>query len=97
MDVKIKPTLNYVLVQAEAKDDKTPGGLYIPESAKSNKKSNVGEVLAVGPGKYENGALIKVGVEPGDSVLFSKYSGVDLEIGEGLIIMPENEIIAILK
>ena len=96
--MKIKPLADKVLVKAsEVSEDKTSGGIIIPDTAKE--KPHEGKVIAVGPGRTdENGEIIKMNVKVGDNVLYSKYGGTELKYeGEEYIIMSESDILAILE
>ena len=94
--VSVTPLHDRVIVKAAAAEEKTAGGIIIPDTAKE--KPLEGEVIAVGNGKVlENGTLRKLDVKVGDRVLFAKYSGSDvkLELGEHLVIR-EDEILAVV-
>ena len=87
-----------MLVKAsDVSEDKTSGGIIIPDTAKE--KPHEGKVVAVGPGRTdENGEIIKMNVKVGDNVLYSKYGGTELKYeGEEYIIMSESDILAILE
>jgi chaperonin GroES len=95
--MKIRPLYDRVVVRrVENEQEKTHGGLYIPDSAKE--KPQEGEVVAVGKGKrLEDGKVIPLDVAAGDRILFGKYSGSDIKLdGEELLIMREDEILGIL-
>ncbi len=91
-----RPLHDRVLVRRVEAEEKTAGGIIIPDSAKE--KPAEGEVLAVGEGAYnEEGDRIKPDVKVGDRVLFGKWSGTEVKIdGEDLIIMKESDILGIL-
>lgn len=98
MDVGLKPLGDRVLIErTEKKEDKTPGGLIIPETAKE--KPTRGKVLAVGPGKRdENGERIPVDVKKGDIVLFGKWGGKEVKIrGKEYLLMKEEDIFGIIE
>jgi len=90
------PLHDRVLVRRIEGEEKTKGGLIIPDNAKE--KPAEGEVIACGPGaRKESGDLIAMGVKPGDRVLFGKWSGTDVTInGEELMIMKESDILGIM-
>jgi chaperonin GroES len=90
------PLHNRVLVRRIEEDEKTSGGLIIPETAKE--KPSRGEVVSVGAGaKDEAGARIAMDVKAGDQILFGKWSGSDIKIdGEDLMIMKESDILGIM-
>ena len=94
--VKLQPLADRVVIKKLAAEEKTAGGIVIPESAKE--KPQQGEVLAVGPGKlHENGKRQAMEVKPGDRVLFAKYSGTDVKIeGTDYAVMSERDILAIM-
>ena len=95
--MKIRPLHDRVIVQRIAKDDKTKGGLYIPDTAKE--KPIEGTVLAVGNGKIlEDGTVRKLEVKKGDRVLFGKYAGTEVKLdGEEHLIMREDDILGIVE
>lgn len=94
--MKLKPLQDRVLVKRLESEEKTAGGIIIPDSAKE--KPMKGEVLATGPGKADdNGKTIKLGVKKGDTVFFNKYAGTEFKVdGEELLIMREDDILAIV-
>ncbi|WP_339044568.1 co-chaperone GroES [Cardinium endosymbiont of Tipula unca] len=88
--VNIKPLADRVLVAPAAAEEKTAGGIIIPDSAKE--KPQKGAVIAVGPGKKDEPMTVKIG----DKVLYGKYSGTELHIdGKLYLIMKESDIYAI--
>ncbi len=92
-----KPLHDRVLVRRVQSEEKTKGGLIIPDTAKE--KPQEGEVIAVGEGaRKESGELIPMAVKPGDRVLFGKWSGTEVTInGEELLIMKESDILGIIS
>ncbi len=92
----IKPLHDRVLVKPSVMEEKTAGGIYLPDTAKE--KPQEGEVIAVGPGKVtDNGTKIPLEVKVGDKVLYGKYSGTEVTInGVEHLIMRESDIFAIL-
>ena len=95
---EIRPLHDRVIVRRiDASENKTSGGLFIPDSAKE--KPQEGEVVAVGKGKLlENGSRVEPDVKAGDRVLFGKYSGTEVKLdGEELLIMREDEILGIVE
>lgn len=90
------PLHDRVLVRRIEEDEKTSGGLIIPETAKE--KPQRGEVMSVGAGaKDETGARISMDVKAGDQILFGKWSGTEIKIdGEELMIMKESDILGIM-
>ena len=93
--MKFRPLQDRVLVRRIEQDDKTAGGIIIPDTAKE--KPQEAEVIAVGPGlRGEDGVLHPLDVVPGDRVLFGKWSGTEVKIdGEDLIIMKESDIMGV--
>jgi chaperonin GroES len=90
------PLHDRVLVRRIESEEKTKGGLIIPDSAKE--KPSEGEVIACGPGaRKDSGELIEMAVKAGDRVLFGKWSGTEVTIdGEELLIMKESDILGIM-
>ena len=93
----IRPLHDRILVKRLDEEDKTAGGLYIPDSAKE--KPIQGKVIAVGAGKRDKeGKAIPVEIKAGDKVLFSKYSGTEVKLdGDEHLIMREDDILAVLE
>ena len=91
-----KPLHDRVLVRRIEGDDKTKGGLIIPETAKE--KPQEGEVIAVGSGaRDDNGKIVALDVKKGDRILFGKWSGTEVKIdGQELLIMKESDIMGIV-
>ena len=89
------PLHDRVLVRRVESDDKTSGGLIIPDSAKE--KPSEGEVVAVGAGaRKDSGEIIEMAVKAGDKILFGKWSGTEITLdGEELLIMKESDILGI--
>ena len=95
--MKIRPLYDRIVVKrVEGEAEKTHGGLYIPDTAKE--KPQEGEVFAVGKGKrLEDGKVVPLDVQPGDRILFGKYSGSEIKLdGEEYLIMREDEVLGIL-
>lgn len=94
--MKLKPLNDRVLVKRLESEEKTAGGLYIPDTAKE--KPSKGEVMAVGPGKVaENGSRIEMAVKKGDQVLFNKYAGTEIKLdGVEHLVMREEDILAVI-
>jgi len=95
--MKLRPLHDRILVQRLDEEQKTAGGIIIPDSAKE--KPQEAKVLAVGPGKRDDsGKLIPMDVKPGDRVLFGKYSGTEVKLdGEERLIIREDDVLAILE
>jgi chaperonin GroES len=94
--MKFRPLHDRVVVRRLDSDEKTAGGIIIPDTAKE--KPMEGKVVAVGPGaRNEKGDLIALDVKAGDTVLFGKWSGTEVKIdGEDLLIMKESDIMGIV-
>ena len=94
--MKLKPLNDRVLVKRLEVEEKTAGGIYIPDSAKE--KPLKGEVVAAGPGKLDdNGERVAMTVKVGDVVLFAKYAGSEVALdGEETLVMREDDILAIV-
>lgn len=94
--MKMKPLNDRVLVKRLESEEKTAGGLYIPDTAKE--KPSKGEVVAVGPGKAaDDGKRIEMAVKTGDMVLFNKYAGTEIKLdGIEHLVMREDDILAII-
>ena len=95
--MKFRPLHDRVVVKRVEEDTKTAGGIIIPDTAKE--KPQQGEVVAVGPGaRDDQGKLVALEVQPGDRVLFGKWSGTEVKIdGEDVLIMKESDILGILE
>ncbi len=92
---KVNPLADRVVVRALEETEQMRGGLYIPDTAKE--KPQQGEIIAVGPGKYEDGKLVPMGVKVGDKVLYGKYSGTEVTIdNEQYLILRESDILAVI-
>ena len=94
--MKIRPLQDRVIVKRVQEEEKTKGGIIIPDTAKE--KPSQGEITAVGPGgRDEAGKLIPIEVKVGDRVLFGKWSGTEVKLdGEDLLIMKESDIMGVL-
>ncbi len=94
--MKIRPLGDRILVKRIKEEEKTKGGIIIPDTAKE--KPQEGKVVAVGKGKVEEGKLISPEVKPGDKILFGKYSGSEFkQEGEEFLILREDDILGILE
>ncbi len=93
--MSVKPLADRVIVKPLEAEERTIGGIIIPDNAKE--KPQKGEVTAVGEGKYENGTKIPMSLKVGDKVLYGKYSGTEVKIdGADLLIMRESDVLAVL-
>jgi chaperonin GroES len=95
--MKFRPLHDRVVVKRLTADEKTAGGIIIPDSAQE--KPSQGEIVAVGPGgRDESGKLIPIDLKVGNRVLFGKWSGTEVKIdGEDLLIMKESDIMGVLE
>ena len=93
---KFRPLHDRVVVRRLEAEEKTKGGIIIPDTVKE--KPQEGEVVAVGPGgRDENGKLVPIGVKAGDRVLFGKWSGTEVKLdGEELLIRKESDIMGVV-
>ena len=94
--MKFRPLHDRVVVKRVTADEKTAGGIIIPDTAQE--KPSQGEVIAVGPGgRDEAGKLIPIDIKVGDRVLFGKWSGTEVKIdGQDLLIMKESDIMGVI-
>lgn len=95
--MSVKPLEDRVLIKPLDPETKTASGIYLPESAKERPMQ--GKVVATGPGKLlENGERVKLGVKKGDTVVFSKYAGTEIEIKNVQhLIMRESELLGVIE
>ena len=95
--MKFRPLHDRVVVKRVEEEQKTKGGLIIPDTAKE--KPMQGEIIAVGPGaRDESGKLVPLDVKKGDRILFGKWSGTEVKIdGQELLIMKESDIMGVLE
>ena len=94
--MQLKPLGDKVVLQYQKAEEKTQSGIILPDSAKEKPQEAV--VLAVGPGKEVDGKKTEMQVKEGDKVIFSKYSGTDVKVGEEeYVIVSQDDIIAIVE
>jgi chaperonin GroES len=95
--MKFRPLHDRVVVKRIDAEERTAGGIIIPDTAKE--KPSQGEIVAVGPGgRDESGKIVQMGVKAGDRVLFGKWSGTEVKLdGEDLLIMKESDIMGVLE
>lgn len=95
--MKIRPLQDRVLVKRIEEEEKTKGGIIIPDTAKE--KPQMGVIMAAGKGKKtEDGKVVPLDVKQGDKVLFSKYAGTEVKVeGEELLIMREDDILGVVE
>ena len=93
----LRPLGDRILVKRVKEEERTKGGIIIPDTAKE--KPQEGKIVAVGKGKYgDNGKLIPIEVKAGDKILFGKYSGSEFKLeGEDLLILREDDILGIIE
>src|SRR5690242_220827 len=92
---KVSPLADRVVVKALEESEQMRGGLYIPDTAKE--KPQQGEIISVGPGKYEDGKLVPMSVKQGDKVLYGKYSGTEITLdNEQFLILRESDVLAVV-
>ena len=96
MAMKFRPLHDHVLVRRVTQDEKSAGGIIIPET--SQEKPQEGEIVAAGSGRIsEDGAVHALDVKAGDKILFGKWSGTEVKIdGEELLIMKESDVLGIV-
>jgi chaperonin GroES len=93
---KVSPLADRVVIKALEETEQMRGGLYIPDTAKE--KPQQGEIVAVGPGRFDEGKRVPMDVKVGDKVLYGKYSGTEVTIdGEQLLILRESDVLAVIN
>jgi chaperonin GroES len=94
--VKVAPLADRVVIKALEETENMRGGLYIPDTAKE--KPQQGEIVAVGPGRFDEGKRVPMDVKVGDKVLYGKYSGTEVTIdGEQYLILRESDVLAVIN
>ena len=92
----LKPLDDRIVVKVTEEEEKTSFGIVIPDTAKE--KPTEGEVIAVGPGKFEDGTRVPMDVKPGDKVIFSKYGGTEVKVeGEEYLLLSARDVLAIIQ
>ena len=93
----LKPLGDRIVVKALEADEKTSGGIVLPDSAKE--RPQTGEVLAIGPGKtLDNGTVVAMEVKVGDKVVYSKYGGTEIKVGgQDVIILRQDDVLGIVE
>ncbi|MED5553889.1 MAG: co-chaperone GroES [Candidatus Neomarinimicrobiota bacterium] len=96
MGLSLKPLSDRVVVEPAAAEEKSSGGIILPDTAQE--KPQQGTVVAIGPGKVsDSGTLVEMSVKDGDKILYGKYSGTEVNVaGTDYIIMRESDILAIM-
>jgi chaperonin GroES len=93
--LKIQPLADRVAIRPLEDTEKMKGGLYIPDTAKE--KPVQGEIIAIGPGRFEKGDTVPMELKIGDRVLYGKYSGTEVKLGdEDILIIKESDVLAVL-
>jgi chaperonin GroES len=93
-DLKLKPLEDRIVVRPVEGEETTVSGIVIPDTAKE--KPQEGEVLAVGPGRFEDGTRVPLDVSVGDRVIYSKYGGTEVTVdGEDLLILSARDVLAV--
>ena len=96
--MKVKPLADRVLIEPNPAEEKTAGGLFIPDTAKDQEKPQMALVVAVGPGGNVDGKEVKMNVKVGDKVLCSKYAGTEFKVdGKEVTILRQSDILAIVE
>jgi chaperonin GroES len=94
--MSVRPLHDRIIVKRVEEETKSKGGIIIPDTAKE--KPQEGRVVAVGPGRTEDGKLIKLDVKKGDRILFGKYAGTEIKLdGEEHIIMREDDVLGVIE
>ncbi|HEY0605892.1 MAG TPA: co-chaperone GroES [Herpetosiphonaceae bacterium] len=98
MDFRIRPLADRVVIEPQEREEKTKGGLFLPDTA-SKEKPQEGKVVAVGEGRLDdNGKRIAVSVKAGDRVLFAKYAGTEIKLDDkDYLILAEKDILAVVQ
>lgn len=96
--MNIKPLADHILIEPIKEEEKTKGGIFLPENA-SKERSEQGKVIAVGNGKKtDDGKIIPLSVKPGDKVLFSKYGPAEIKVdNKEYLIAKEEDILAVIE
>jgi len=96
--MKIQPLADYVLIEPISQEEKTKGGIFLPETAQKERPEQ-GKIIAVGPGKRnDSGQLVPMAVKPGQTVLFTKYGPNEIKVDDKkYLIAKEEDILAILE
>ena len=96
MGVNLQPLEDRIVVKPSEGEEMTASGLVIPDTAKE--KPQEGEVLAVGPGRFEDGTRVPLDVKVGDKVIYSKYGGTEVKLaGDELLILSARDVLAIVN
>ena len=95
--MNIKPLADRILIRPQKAEEKTAGGIYLPDTASKDKPVE-GEVVAVGPGRLDKqGKRVALEVKAGDTVIYSKWAGTEIKVeGEKFLLMKEDDVLAIV-
>jgi chaperonin GroES len=94
--VNVKPLEDRIVVTVQESEQTTASGIVIPDTAKE--KPQEGTVLAVGPGRFENGQRLPLDIKEGDTVIFSKYGGTEIKLGaEEYLILSARDVLAVVE
>jgi chaperonin GroES len=93
---RVKPLNDRIIVKRVGEEEKSKGGIIIPDTAKE--KPQQGKVLAVGPGRRTDGKVNPVDVKEGDTILFAKYSGTEIRVGnDDVLILREDDVLGVIE
>ena len=96
MAIGLRPLGDRVVIKPLAREEVTKGGIVLPDTAKE--KPQQGEIVAVGPGRYEEGKRVPMDLKVGDKVLYGKYSGTEVTLsGEQFLILRESDVLAVIS
>ena len=96
MSVSLQPLEDRIVVKPSEGEEMTASGLVIPDTAKE--KPQEGEVIAVGPGRFEDGSRVPLDVKVGDKVIYSKYGGTEIKVGgDELLVLSARDVLAIVN
>ncbi len=95
--MSLKPLGDRLIVKATQAEEKTAGGIVLPDSAQT--KPQAGDVIAIGPGKQlDNGKIVPMDVKVGDTIYYAKYGGTEVKVGgEELIILRQDDVLAVVE
>ena len=95
--MSLKPLGDRLIVKATQAEEKTDGGIVLPDSAQT--KPQAGDVIAIGPGKQlDNGKIVPMDVKVGDTIYYAKYGGTEVKVGgEELIILRQDDVLAVVE
>lgn len=95
--MNLRPLGDRVIIRAATKEEKTASGIIIPDTA-SQERPEQGEVIAVGPGRYDDGELVPMSVKVGNKVVFKKYAPDEVKVGdEEYLVLSESDIMAVVE